>query len=48
MRGSTSLAALYEVVQKFGYRGDTANQQMIPGAGTGNVEQVPLGVIDFL
>jgi hypothetical protein len=47
MRGST-LVALYEVIQKFGYRGDTAHQQMIPSAGTGHVEQVPLGVIDFL
>jgi hypothetical protein len=47
MRGST-LVALYEVVQKFGYWGDTADQQMIPSAGTGHVEQVPLGVVDFL
>jgi hypothetical protein len=46
MRGS--LVALYEVVQKFGYRGDTTDQQMIPSAGTGHVEQVPLGVVDFL
>jgi len=27
---------------------DSGNQQMISGAGTGNIEQVPLGVVDFL
>jgi hypothetical protein len=47
MRGAT-LIALREIVQKLGYRGDPANQQMIAGTGTGDVEQVPFGVIDFL
>ena len=47
MRGTT-LIALDEVVQKFRYRIDSANQQMIPGAGAGDVEQVALGVIDLL
>jgi hypothetical protein len=47
MRGAT-LIALHEVVQEFGYGGDTDYQQMIPGAGTGDIEQVTLGVIDLL
>lgn len=38
-----TLIAFHEVVQKFGYSG---NQQMI--SGTGDVEQVPLGVVDLL
>jgi hypothetical protein len=42
MRGAT-LIAFHEVVQKFGYRVDSGDQQTISGAGTGNVEQVPLG-----
>jgi hypothetical protein len=47
MQGAT-LIALHEVVQKFGYWVHSGNQQMISGAGTGNVEQVPLGVVDLL
>ena len=47
MRGPT-LIALHEVVQKFGYWVDAGNQQMISGAGAGDVEQVALGVIDLL
>jgi hypothetical protein len=39
---------LPEIVQEFRYRVDAGNQQMIPGAGTGNVEQMALGIIDFL
>src|ERR1700730_10043974 len=47
MRGAT-LVAFHEVVQKFGYRVDTGNQEMIPSAGAGNVKQMPLGVVDLL
>jgi hypothetical protein len=47
MWGAT-LIALREVVQKFGYRVDSGNQQMIPSAGAGNVEQMPLCLVDFL
>ena len=47
MRGAT-LITLHEVVQEFGYGGHASNQQMIPGTSAGNVEQVALGVIDFL
>ncbi len=43
-----TLIALEKVVQEFGYRVGAANQQMIPGAGAGDVEQVALGVVDFL
>jgi hypothetical protein len=42
------LIAFHEVVQKFGYRVDSGHKKMISGAGTGNIEQVPLGVVDFL
>jgi hypothetical protein len=31
--------ALHDVVQEFRYRFDAGNQQMIPGAGAGDVEQ---------
>jgi hypothetical protein len=43
-----SLVVLREVVQKFGSGLDTRNQQMIPSAGAGDVEQVTLGIIDLL
>jgi hypothetical protein len=39
--------ALREIVQEFGCRVDAGNQQMIPGARAGDVEQMALGVIDF-
>src|ERR1700724_1198914 len=39
-----TLIAFHEVVQKFGYWIHSGNQQMI--SGTGDVEQVPLGVVD--
>jgi hypothetical protein len=47
MQGAT-LIALHEVVQKFGCWFHSGNQKMISRAGTGNVEQVPLSVVDFL
>jgi hypothetical protein len=43
-----ALVILHEVVQKFRYRIDAGNQQTIPGAGAGDIEQVALGVINFL
>jgi hypothetical protein len=46
MAGST-LVALDDVIQEFRYRVDAGNQQMIPGAGAGDIEQVALGVINF-
>jgi hypothetical protein len=45
---SQTSIACYEVVQKFRYGLDTSNQQMVPGAGAGDIEQVTLGVIDLL
>ena len=42
------MIVLHEVVQEFRCRIDPGNQQMIPGAGAGDIEQVALGVIDFL
>jgi hypothetical protein len=44
----TPLIALDDVVQEFRYRFDSGNQQMIPRAGAGDVQQVALGVIHFL
>src|SRR3984893_14395613 len=41
-----TLIAFHEVVQKCGYWVHSGNQQMI--SGTGDVEQVPLGVVDLL
>jgi hypothetical protein len=41
-------ALFHKVVQEFGHRRDTGNQQVISGTGAGDVEQVTLGVIDFL
>ena len=43
-----NLARPPEVIQEFGYRVDSGNQQMISGTGTGHVEQVPLGVVNLL
>jgi hypothetical protein len=40
--------ALREIVQEFRYRVDAGNQQMIPGAGTGNVKQMAFGIINLL
>src|SRR5260370_2395632 len=37
-----TLIALHDVVEEFGYRVDAGNQQMIPGPGTGDIEQVAL------
>src|SRR5260370_14891684 len=42
------LIALHDVVEEFGYRVDAGNQQMIPGPGTGDIEQLALSVIHFL
>jgi hypothetical protein len=42
------LIALGEVVQEFGHGPDARNQQMIPGTGTGDIEQVTLGIVDLL
>jgi hypothetical protein len=33
----------FEIVEELGGRGDAADQQVIAGAGAGDVEQVPLG-----
>jgi hypothetical protein len=47
VRGAT-LIVLREVVQEFGHGRDTGNQQMIPGAGAGDMKQKSLGVVDLL
>jgi hypothetical protein len=47
MHGAT-LIALREVVQELGRGSHAGNQQMISRSGAGNVEQLALGVIDFL
>ena len=41
-------AALREIIQELGNRVDAADQQMIPGSRTCDVQQVPLCLIDFL
>lgn len=38
----------FEIVQKLGRRCDTGNQQTVPSAGAGDIEQMPFGVIDLL
>jgi hypothetical protein len=47
-RRRTPSSLFLDVVYEFGYRLDAGNQQMIPRAGAGDVEQVALGVIDLL
>ena len=40
-------AGLHQVIQELRSRGATDHQQMIAGAGAGDVEQVALGVVDL-
>ena len=37
-----------QIIQKLRYRCDTGYEEMIPRPGAGDIEQVALGVIDFL
>src|ERR1019366_7004905 len=48
VRDASTLVALHDVVHEFGYWLDDGNQQMIPRAGAGDVEQVAFGVVHFL
>ena len=36
-----------QIIQEFRHRRHPADQQMVSGTGAGNVEQVPLGVVDL-
>src|SRR5690348_8035916 len=47
LRGTT-LFALSKIIQKFRHWLDSADQQVIPSACAGNVEQVPLGIVHLL
>lgn len=37
-----------QILQEFRRRLDAAHEQIVPGARAGDVEQVPLGVVDLL
>jgi hypothetical protein len=37
-----------QIVEKLGRRLDAGDEQMIPRSGAGDIEQVALGVVDFL
>jgi hypothetical protein len=41
------LIVFHEVVQEFGHRLDTRNQQVIASASAGDIKQVALSVVDF-
>ena len=47
--GATGEAvSVQQILQELGRRLDTGDQQMIAGAGAGDVQQVPLCVVDIL
>src|SRR6266568_3001775 len=43
-----TLVGLGEVVQEFGYRRNPGHQEVVPSTSAGDIEQVTLGVVDFL
>jgi hypothetical protein len=45
---SSGMGWFPQIIKKLRRRFNTRDEQMIPGACAGHVEQVPLGVIDLL